>query len=227
MSSKYKSIVIIDNHPLIVQVYKTVLRKIESSHERWSFKIEEAKSYDGALALLDKMEMRAQNIDLVFLDLHILTSRRESHLKGEDIGLNIRSRFPGAKIIIKADSKDNYQINKILRSLKPEGFLIMTDVDMEVLISAIIDVLNDPPFYSKSVLKFFWKSKGHNISLNEWDERLLYELSRGIKMKDLPEILPLSLTAIEKRKQNIKSLFGIAGGDNRQLLEKAREYGFI
>ena len=227
MDSKYKKIAIIDNHPLIVQVYKTVLRKIESSHERWSFKIEEAKSYDGALALLDKMEMRARNIDLVFLDLHISISQREAHMKGEDIGLNIRSRFPGAKIMIKTDSKDNYQINKILRSLKPEGFLIMTDVDMEVLFPAIIDVLQDPPFYSKSVLKSLWKSNGHNILLDDWDERLLYELSRGIKMKDLPGILPFSLTTIEKRKKNIKWRFGIEGRDNNQLLEKAREYGFI
>ena len=227
MNSKYKSIAIIDNHPLIVQVYHTVLRNIESSQEGLKFKIEEAKCYDEALALLSTKEMRAQKIDLVFLGLNISTSQRGSNLRGEDIGVNIRSRFPEAKIMIKADSKNNYQINTILRSIKPEGFLIMTDVDMEVLRPAIIDVLTDPPFYSKSVLKSLWKSKGHNILLDEWDERLLYELSRGIKMKDLPEILPLSLTAIEKRKQNIKSLFGIVGRDNSQLLEKAKEYGFI
>ena len=227
MDSKPKRIAIIDNHPLFFHVYQTVLQKIESTDGRWSFEIEEAKCYKGALALLNKMEVRAQNLDLVFLDLHISTSGSRSHLKGEDIGLNIRSRFPGTKIMIKADSKNNYQINTILRSIKPEGFLIMKDVDMEVLNPAIIDVLCDPPFYSKSVLKSLYKSKGHKIFLDEWDERLLYEISRGVKMKDLPEILPLTLTAIEKRKQNIKSLFGIAGGDNSQLLKKAREYGFI
>lgn len=227
MGSIYKKIAIIDNLPLVVQVYKAVLRKIESSQERLSFIIEEAKSYDGAMALLDNMQMRSQNIDLVFLDLHISSSQREPHLKGEDIGMNIRSRFPGTKIMIKANSKNNYHINTILRSIKPEGFLIMTDIDVKVLILAIIDVLNDPPFYSKSVLKSIYKSKGHNILLDVWDERMLYELSRGIKMKDLPEILPFSLATIEKRKKNIKSRFGIEGRDNSQLLEKAREYGFI
>lgn len=226
MGSKYKKVLIIDNYPLMVQVYKTVLRKIEFSH-KLSFKTEEAKSYEKGLALLSRMETRAQNIDLVFLDLHISTSQRDGYTEGRAIGLIIRKRFPRTKIMVKADYKNNFQINTILRSIKPEGFLIMADVDIEVLIHAIIDVLNDPPYYSRSVLKSFYKSKGHTILLDVWDERLLYELSRGIKMKDLPGILPFSLATIEKRKKNIKSRFGIEGSDDNQLLKKAREYGFI
>lgn len=227
METKYIKTVIIDNHPLLVNAYRATMRKIESTSKKFNFIVEEIDSYDRTLALIDKKSDRAQNIDLAFLDLHISTSRRRSYLKGEAIGLKIRNLFPESKIIIKADSKDNYQINRMLRIVKPEGFLIMTDVDKEVLRTTIIDVLNDPPFYSKSVLKSFYKSKGHNISLSELDERLLYELSCGIKMKELPEILPLTLAALEKRKQNIKSLFGIEGRDNSMLLKKAREYGFI
>ena len=226
MSSKYKRIAIFDSQPLIVQVYNTVLRNIESSTEELKFQIEDARCYDGALALLRKKEVRAQKFDLVFLGINISTSEG-FHMREENIGFHIRSRFPETKLIIKTELKDNYQINTILRNLKPDGFLVMIDIDMEVLTPAILDVLNDQPFYSKSVIKSLWKSKGHKILLDEWDERLLYELSRGIKMKDVPKILPLSLPAIEKRKRNIKSLFGIAGGDNEKLLEKAREYGFI
>lgn len=226
MGPKYKKVLIIDNYPLIVQVYKTVLRKIELIHAL-SFKIEEAKSYEEGLALLSRMETRAQNIDLVFLDLHISFSQRDPYKVGQTLGLDIRKRFPRSKIMVKADFKNNYQINTILRSIKPEGFLIMADLDLEVLILAIIAVLNDPPYYSRSILKSFYKSKGHTLLLDVWDERLLYELSRGIKMKDLPGILPFSLATIEKRKKNIKSRFGIEGSDDIKLLEKAREYGFI
>ncbi len=226
MGPKFKKVLIIDNYPLMVQVYKTVLRKIELIHAL-SFKIEEAKSYEEGLALVSRMETRAQKIDLVFLDLHISISQRDAYTEGQAIGLKIRKRFPRSKILVMADFKNNYQINTILRSIKPEGFLIMADVDMEVLTLAINDVLNDPPYYSRSVLKSFYKSKGHTILLDVWDERLLYELSRGIKMKDLPGFLPFSLATIEKRKKNIKSRFGIEGSDDNMLLEKAREYGFI
>ena len=56
---------------------------------------------------------------------------------------------------------------------------------------------------------------------------MLYELSRGIKMKMLPGILPFSLATIEKRKRQMKLNFGIEDGDDRSLLDKAHEYGFI
>src|SRR5690554_5950666 len=124
MGPKFKKVLIIDNYPLMVQVYKTVLRKIEFIH-KLSFKIEEAKSYEKGLALLSRMETRAQKIDLVFLDLHISTSQRDGYTEGRAIGLIIRKRFPRTKIMVKADYKNNFQINTILRSIKPEGFLIM------------------------------------------------------------------------------------------------------
>ena len=227
MYSKEKSIVIIDDYPLHIQVYQNILKDIESFDNRWSFKVYEAKSGDEALGLLAEMELASQPIDLVLLDLNIPHSKRRSHFNGEAIGLEIRSRFAAAKIIINAESKNNYQINTILRSIKPEGFLIMTDVDIEVVRSAIIDVLKNIQFFSKSALRSLSKSKGHSIPLDKWDEKLLYELSLGAKMKDLPEILPFSLAGIEKRKRNLKLLFGIEGQDNRLLLERAREYGLI
>ena len=221
------SIVIIDDCPLHTQVYRNILKDIESSIDKWSFKISELKSCDETIDMLERMELGSQDIDLVFLDLNIPISQRGSHFNGEDIGLNIRARFPEAKIIIIAESKNNYQINTILKSINPEGFLIRNDVDMEILRPAIIEVLDNPPFYSKNVLRSLRKSNSHDIILDKWDERLLYEISLGAKMKDLPGVLPFSLGAIEKRKRKIKLLFGIEGRNDRLLLEKAREYGFI
>lgn len=227
MRLKYVRVVIIENHDFIVQMYHSVLRALGSSFENWRFQISEAKDYENGLALLNKLGQCGQGIDLAILDLNISISNRTSHYEGMEIGTKVRSRFEEAKIIIMADYKNNYQINSTLRYIKPEGFLIMTDLNSEILMLAVTEVLLDPPFYSKSVLKSLKKSNGHNFTLDEWDEKLLYELSLGRKMKDLPDILPFSLATIEKRKKNIKSRFGIEGSNHNQLMEKAREYGFI
>lgn len=227
MVSNKKTVVIINDYPLYIQVCRNILKDIESFEGRWSFKICDAKSGDEVLDLLEKMELSLRAIDLVILDLNIPLSKGPSFLDGKDIGLEIRNRFNTARIIINAESKNNYQINTILRSIKPEGFLIKPDVDLEVLRNAILDVLNNIPFYSKSVLRSLSKSKSHAIVLDKWDEQLLYELSRGARMKDIAEVLPFSLPGLEKRKRNLKLLFGIEGGDNRQLLEKARKFGII
>lgn len=227
MGSKVIRTVIIDKLPLVSQIYKMVMAELSGGHEGIKFQVEEANCFDSGIALLDRMAQKALRIDLVFLDVNISPLETCSCTKGREIGLNIRARFPEARILAKIDLKNNFHINKILQSIRPEGSLIMTDVDLMVLKSAIKDVLFDPPFYSKSVLRSLRKSNGHSYALDEWDELLLYELSLGKKMRDFPSVIPLGLTTIEKRKQNIKSLFGVTGKDNKELLRKAREYGII
>lgn len=227
MRSEVIKSVLIDKLPLVGQIYNMVMTELGVGHSGINFHVEEAKCFDSGIALLDGMSDKAVKIDLVLLDVNISPLEICSCAKGREIGLNIRARFPEARILAKLDLKNNFQINRILQSVKPEGFLIMTDVDLTVLKSAIKDVLYDPPFYSKSVLRSLRKSNGHNFALDEWDELLLYELSLGNKMRDFPSVIPLGLTTIEKRKQNIKSLFGVTGKDNKELLEKAREYGII
>ena len=227
MGLEYTRILIVDDNPLLVGVYRYVFNDIDPSNERWKFKIDQANCFVTALSLLDKLVEDSQTMDLVFLDLDLPVSKTSSLYHMEDIGVNIRKRFPGVKIIISADYKNNYQINSVLKYIKPEGFLIATDVPYGVLRPAVIEVLDDPPFYSKSILRSLQKSHSHDIFLDKWDVRMLYELSRGIKMKMLPGILPFSLATIEKRKRQMKLNFGIEDGDDRSLLDKAHEYGFI
>lgn len=227
MKLKCLKVIIVENHNFLVQMYHSVLRELESLDEWGRFHISEGRTYENGLALLQNLGDPPQRIDLAFLDLNISNYCKSSHYEGMEIGMKVRSRFPEAKIMMMADYKNNYHINTTLRSIKPEGFFVMNDLDIEVLVRAVREALLDPPFYSKSVLKSLKKSTSHKFILDEWDERLLFELSQGRKMKDLPGILPLSLTAIEKRKRNLKLLFKIPGSDQKALLVKAREIGVI
>jgi DNA-binding NarL/FixJ family response regulator len=227
MSTKNLNTIIIDDHPLLIEAYRNSLMDIEAANATLNFTISEANSCDTALELLDRIQSTGQHIDLVFLDIKIPESQDGTHLSGEDIGLEIRDRFPNSKIIIATTFNNNYRIHTIFKSINPDGFLIKGDISTGILLPAILEVLKDPPFYSKSVLKSLRKSISHDFLLDKWDRMILYELSQGIKMKELPEILPFSIAAIEKRKRHIKLLFDIEEADDRQLLLKARELGFI
>ncbi|WP_310992077.1 DNA-binding response regulator [Aequorivita marina] len=227
MDSKKVDVLIIDNYPLHVQVYRKLLKEIELTNEGWSFRVSEANSCDSAIDLLDRIEATRGTINLVFLEIKIPPSKRKSYLSGEDIGTEIRERFQGVRILINTVLDNSYRINTIFDNINPEGLIIRSDVNFEVLLFAIKQVLIDNPYYSGQVLRFLNKSKDYSISLDIWDRKILYELSLGTKMKDLPVVLPLSLGAIEKRKRNIKLLFGIEGVDDRKLLDKARSFGVI
>ncbi|MFL0202592.1 hypothetical protein [Tenacibaculum maritimum] len=63
--------------------------------------------------------------------------------------------------------------------------------------------------------------------IDDLDRKILYELSIGTKMKNLPGVVPLSITAIERRKREIKKMFSISSLDDRDLILTAREKGFI
>jgi len=66
-----------------------------------------------------------------------------------------------------------------------------------------------------------------NINIDKKDRQILYELSLGTKMKDLPNIVPLSIAGIEKRKRILKEIFDVEDQGDKALILKARELGFI
>tara|TARA_R110002049_G_C8991515_1_gene549089 strand:+ start:231 stop:452 length:222 start_codon:yes stop_codon:yes gene_type:complete len=71
------------------------------------------------------------------------------------------------------------------------------------------------------------KQVSNDIVIDEIDRRILYELSRGTKMSELPQIIPLSISGIEKRKRVLKELFNLDQKDDRGLIRIAEEKGFI
>ncbi len=226
MEAKTINVIIIDDHPLIIEAYKSALSEINSLKPGWEFSIEEANSCDSANEVL-KQYLGNSNLDLVFLDIKLPPATNNSHLSGEDLGIEIREQMPNAKIIIATTFNDNYRIQNIFKSINPEGFLIKSDISTQTLVPAITDILLNAPYYSKTVLRSIRKYISQDFSLDKWDRLLLYELSRGTKMKELPDLMPFSIGAIEKRKRHLKIVFGVEEREDRDLLIQARSLGFI
>jgi len=67
----------------------------------------------------------------------------------------------------------------------------------------------------------------HTFALDAIDRRLLYELSIGTKMKEIPKVLPMSIAGVEKRKRRLISLFEVEEQGDRALIKAAMDKGFI
>jgi hypothetical protein len=76
-------------------------------------------------------------------------------------------------------------------------------------------------------VKLLRKQVANDFILDNIDRKILYELSLGTRMKDLPSVLPLSIAGIEKRKRHLQEIFNIKGGGDKELLLVAKEKGFI
>lgn len=217
------NVLIIDDHPIIADAYKSALMKISRDDDQYGFSIFEANTIDKALLELSKQI----TFNLIFLDIKLPKSKDNKFLSGEDLGLEIRRVSPKSKIIVATTYNDNYRLNNILKSVNPDGFIIKNDITPNELVSAIEIVLDKPPYYSKTVLQLLRKQFANNFNLDKIDRQILFELSKGTKMVDLPNKIPMSIGGIERRKRQLKEVFGIIKEEDKVLVEMAKEKGFV
>lgn len=224
--NKSVTVLIIDDHPIIASAYESALESFATQNTTYDFKITSIYNLDEAQLLIENSAF-IDSLDLVFLDMRLPASSDGKLVSGEDLGKLIKSKNSEVRIIVSTTFNDNYRLHNILQSLDPEGFLVKNDINPKELLRAIENVLSGSPYYSKTVLNLLRKQVGSDIYLDELDRKMLYELSIGAKLKDLSNLLPLSVAGIEKRRRNLKKMFGISGAEDRDLIKLAREKGFL
>jgi len=217
------AVLIIDDHPLIAEVYESALLNITSKNDAQNFSVTIVDSCDKAINEIRK----GIAIDLVFLDMSLPVSSDGVFLSGEDIGLEIRKLHPNAKIIVSTTYNDNYRVHNIIKSINPEGFLIKNDFNRKDLIAAIEAVLEGSPAYSKTVLNLFRTHLNHDYFVDKIDRDILYQLSIGTKTIDLTTVIPLSKGGIDSRKRRLKEMFDIVNESDKTLVQLAKEKGYI
>lgn len=219
-----KSVLIIDDHPLICDAYVQALHKVVK--DPLSLKIQTAGNCDHAYDMIKRTPAHA-GWDLVFLDMRLPPSVGGEILSGQDLGEAIRQKFLQTPILVCTTYNDNFKIQDIFNSLNPEGFLIKNDIDPNDIVQAVISIFSGGVFYSHTVASLMRKRMFQATRVDKWDRRILYELSIGTKMKDMPKVIPLSLAAIEKRKRSLKEMFNVEDKTDRELVLIAIEKGYI
>lgn len=223
MKKRFK-VLIVDDHPMIVEGYKNALLGIDS--DRYKLTITTANSCDSAYEkIVDVIDNKPY--DVIFFDVKLPPSADGKILSGEDLGVKTRALLPATKIVILTMFNDGFRIQNIIKNVNPDGFLIKSDITSDELVRAFEIITKDPPYYSHTVSKLIRKKMSSNIVLDEIDRSILYHLSKGIKTKNLPNYIKLSLAAIEKRKKHLRDVFEINIGGDKSLLEKAQDLGYL
>lgn len=214
-------LLIVDDHPMTVKGYIYSLGEIVP---QGSVEILEVNSQDAAIQALNESNA---DFDLVFLDISMPPSKDGKLTSGEDLGKLLRKKQPNIKLMVLTMLNDVFRIKGIINDLKPEGFLLKTEITLEILSTAYYQVLNGNSYFSPEVGRLLKEPIDADIQIDSLDRKILYYISIGEKMKNLPMYIPLSMATIERRKKNLKSVLQLKSGSDRELLEKAREMGFI
>lgn len=224
MSEKIR-ILMIDDHPMIIEGYQNTLQFTKKPTQELVIDI--ANNCDEALNFMNKSVERALPYDVLFVDISLPPSKDGSMQSGEDLAEYARTILPKAKIIILTMFNESFRIHNIIKTIDPEGFLIKSDLTSSELASAFQAVLHNPPFYSGTVNSHIRKSITSDIVIDEKNRKILHLLSQGVKTKNLASHLDISLSAVEKRKKQLKDLFCVEDGQDETLLEEARKKGFV
>jgi len=215
----------IDDHPMIIEGYQNTLQFTKKEHQDLSIDI--ANNCDEALQFIDKSVKTQAHYNLLFIDISLPPSSDGKMSSGEDIAEYARKILPEAKIVILTMFNESFRIHNIMKNIDPEGFLIKSDLTSSELASAFQAVLYNPPFYSGTVNSYIKKSITSDIVIDDRNRKILHLLSQGIKTKSLASHLNISLSAVEKRKKQLKDIFSVEDGKDETLLQEARNKGFI
>jgi len=224
MNQKIK-ILMIDDHPMIIEGYQNTL--LFTKKESQILEIDIANNCDEAIRFMDKAVEKQYPYDVLFVDISLPPSTDGSMTSGEDLAAYARKVLPNAKIIILTMFNEPFRIHNIIKTINPEGFLIKSDLTSSELASAFQAVLHNPPFYSGTVNSFIRKVISSDIIIDEKNRRILHLLSQGVKTKNLASHLDLSLSAIEKRKKQLREIFDVQDGQDETLVSIARNKGFV
>jgi DNA-binding NarL/FixJ family response regulator len=218
---KELSILMIDDHPMILEGYKKVL----SSNRNFNLHILTANDCDQAMRQINKAEL-TNGFDIVFIDIQLPSSNDGAITSGEDLAVIVNKKLPLAKIVILTMIDYPERLQNLIETIPYDGLLIKSDITSRILLKAFDKVLENEKFYSKTVDKLKNSSTLNDDKLDEYNKKIIYHLSNGVQTKNLIDYIPLSLSAIEKRKKYIKQLFDV-NSDDEQLLFEAKKRGFI
>src|SRR5690606_1306059 len=221
MKNYYKTLIVHD-HGLTNEGIKVDLQKVTES-TGITFETYFATTYAQALSILKKESL----IDIIFLDFKNPPEVDSELHSGQDFGLEIRKSHPNILIVVTMSEYKPIYIRSVLKSLNTEGFIVKRDVHYLGLAHAIKETLHNPPYYSPTVIEYYRNIEGFIFTLSKREIRLLKEIDNGLTLHEIGEVIALSKSAVAVRKKKLKSLFGVEDGNDRDLIKKARETGYI
>jgi DNA-binding NarL/FixJ family response regulator len=223
-NSYCENILIVDDHPLTVEVHKGIISKALKEKK---INYLTATTAQNAYELISEICENGEALKMVLFDINLPPYKEKNIESGEDLAIVTRKWFPKCKIVIISMHSDPLWVNRIIKAINPEGFLAKSDVDAKSLAEICSKIEADFFYYSDSIKKSNKIIIQQNIDWDEYDTKILQFLAEGYKTSQLTKFIPLSLSAIEKRKANIKKQLIFETGYDKELIEIAKSKGLL
>lgn len=215
-------VLFIDDHPMILEGYKTTLEECD----RYKINVHIKTSIDEAYSYILK-ENKENKFDVIFYDISMPESQNLNMKNGLELAIEINRKTQYPKTVFLTMINEHFQVENIMRELNPDGILIKNDINPNMLEQSLIEIVTSPPSYSHSILSKIKKVFSIKQGIDKIDQSILYYLSKGVVTRDIGEVVCLSLSAVEKRKRRLKELFQVEQKSDFKLVEESKKRGFL
>ncbi|WP_309642185.1 response regulator [Flavobacterium sp.] len=215
------SILIVDDHPTMIEGYKSILN---SNYSTENLVITVAYNCEMAYEYITKNN---QAYDIVLLDLALPPYEAAKLFSGEDLALLIKKLWKNTKIMMLTSHAEAFILYNLIKKINPEALLIKSDFASEELLKAFQSVLDGQTYYTHTAQQSIREVGTKHFGLDSYDRRIISLLAKGIKTKNLPEHMGITISAIDKRKAQIKVFFNLQKGDDEDIIMEARKRGLV
>jgi DNA-binding NarL/FixJ family response regulator len=219
------TVLIVDDHPMTVDSYSNLLSVKDFQNNIPNF----IKSYNCEDAYNKIFLLLKQNtsIDLALLDISLPPYKEFNIENGIDLALLIKQKFKKCKIILLTMHSEPLTVDKIIKEINPEGFVSKSDINFELFPVICKKIIDGEVYRSPTIIEAQGELHKSNINWDKHDNQILILISQGVKTVNLPDYIPLSMSAIEKRKANIKEQLLMGKGSDRDLINEAKKLGLL
>jgi DNA-binding NarL/FixJ family response regulator len=216
-------ILMIDDHPLQIDGYKTVLSLHHFGDE---IEITTANNCEEAYGIITNT-VNTIFFDLIFLDFSLPPYPEKNIYNGEDLALELKKYLPNSKILILTSHWESFVLYNLIKKTDPAGLLVKSDFNGDELLDAVSLILKGENYYSHTAKESLKSLASRQDFLDTIDKQIITLLSQGYKTDTLVSELQLSKSTIEKRKVKIKDNLGINKGNDEDIIRECRRLGFI
>ena len=217
-------ILAVDDHKMTVVGYKYILQ--DANFDGFEVQMDIATTFDQAKQKIEQ-SAKGTKYDILLLDIQLFPLEAKDPRSGEDLGKLAREIVPESRIVFMSSFSDGLRINSIFKSVAPDGYMVKSEIDEFTLTDMVNTVKNGILYYSPSALLNMKRTLSRPFEVDEYDKKILYEISKGTRTKDIANVVPLSQASIENRKRQLKANFGVKDKNDLALINEARDKGFL
>jgi len=215
---------IVDDHPMLIDGYISVISNFVDNYD---FNFIKAMDCESGYKAIKQNHNLNNKIDIAIFDISLPAYKEKNILCGGDLALYFKKRFINSKTIMITHHTEGVILKTIANKVQPNGFLNKGDIDYKTFKKIFNIILNNENYVSETISNSLSNLNRNIFDFDAIDYEIISLIDKGIKTKDLPNYLPISLSAIEKRKAKIKFLILSSSGKDDELITKIKDLNLI